>query len=296
MMKKTMTKLASIGLVAAMAGVLGACGSSSSGSASGSGSSSSKSSSAAAESTKASSSASGEFSTVEKGKLHMATNAAFPPYESTSDDGGYEGIDIDVANKIANDLGLKLVVDDMDFSSVITAVQGGKDDIAMAGMSVTKERKKNLDFTDTYATTKQMIIVPKGSDIKSAKDLANNKQIGVQEGTTAFILCSDTKENGGFGEDHVTAYTNGATAVQALLSNKVDCVVIDNEPAKQYVAAHSDKLKILKTAFTTEDYAIGVSKKNPQLRNAVNNELKKMKKDGTIDKIVNKYIHADSEK
>lgn len=232
------------------------------------------------------------LSTVQAGKLHMATNAAFPPYEMTDDSGGFEGIDVEIAEKIAAKLGLELVVDDMDFSSVLTSVQGGKADIAMAGLTVTPDRQKNVDFTDSYATGVQVVIVPEDSDIKTIDDLAKDKMIGTQEGTTGFIYCSDTPENGGFGEDHVIAYTNGATAIQALLAGKVNAVVIDSQPAKEFVAAN-DGLKILETEFVSEDYAIGVSKDNPELLEAVNNVLKELIEDGTVQEILDKYIKAE---
>ena len=232
------------------------------------------------------------LSTVQAGKLHMATNAAFPPYEMTDDSGGFEGIDVEIAEKIAAKLGLELVVDDMDFSSVLTSVQGGKADIAMAGLTVTPDRQKNVDFTDSYATGVQVVIVPEDSDIKTIDDLAKDKMIGTQEGTTGFIYCSDTPENGGVGEDHVIAYTNGATAIQALLAGKVNAVVIDSQPAKEFVAAN-DGLKILETEFVSEDYAIGVSKDNPELLEAVNNALKELIEDGTVQEILDKYIKAE---
>ena len=158
--------------------------------------------------------AAAEIKTVEAGKLHMATNAAFPPYEMISDNGGFEGIDVEIATLIAQKLGLELVVDDMEFGSVITSVQGGKSDIAMAGLTVTDERKQNVDFTESYATGVQVIIVPEGSDIQTVDDLANNKMIGVQDGTTGYIYCSSPVEDGGYGEDHVTSYPNGAMAIE----------------------------------------------------------------------------------
>ena len=232
------------------------------------------------------------LSTVQAGKLHMATNAAFPPYEMTDDSGGFEGIDVEIAEKIAAKLGLELVVDDMDFSSVLTSVQGGKADIAMAGLTVTPDRQKNVDFTDSYATGVQVVIVPEDSDIKTIDDLAKDKMIGTQEGTTGFIYCSDTPENGGFGEDHVIAYTNGATAIQALLAGKGNAVVIESQPAKEFVATN-DGLKILETEFVSEDYAIGVSKDNPELLEAVNNALKELIEDGTVQEILDKYIKAE---
>ena len=194
---------------------------------------------------------------VESGKLHMSTNASFPPYEMVANDGSFEGIDVEVAGLIAEKLGLELVVDDMDFTAAMLAVQNGKSDIAMAGITVNEERQANMDFTESYATGVQVIIVPEGSSIATVDDLANAELIGTQDGTTGYIYCSDTPENGGYGEDHVVAYENGSVAIQALLAGQVDCVVIDNEPAKAYVAANPG-LKILDTEFTVEDYAIAM--------------------------------------
>ena len=210
-----------------------------------------------------------DFTTVEDGKLHMATNAAFPPYEMVADDGSFEGIDVDIAGKIAEKLGLELVVDDMDFGSVITSVQAGKEDIAMAGLTVTDERKQNVDFTDSYATGVQVVIVPEDSDIKTIDDL-QGKLIGCQEST----------------------FPNGANAVQALLTGKIDAVVIDKQPAEAYVAQNKG-LKILDTEYVTEDYAIAVSKDNTALRDAVNNALKELIDDGTVQSILDQYIKAE---
>ena len=225
------------------------------------------------------------LTTVEEGKLHMATNAAFPPYEMTTDDGGFEGIDVEVATAIAGKLGLELVVDDMDFNSVITAVQQGKSDIAMAGLTVDESRKENVDFTATYATGVQVIIVKEGSEV--TLDNLGEHLIGTQESTTGWQYCSDE-----FGDDHVKAFTNGATAVQALIAGSVDCVVIDNEPAKAFVAAN-DGLTILDTEYANEDYAIGVSKENNALLDAVDAALQELIADGTVQEIVDRYINAD---
>ena len=226
-----------------------------------------------------------EIKTVEPGVLTMGTNAAFPPYEYKEGD-TIVGIDPDIAQALADKLGLQLEIVDMDFSSLITSIQSGKIDISLAGMTVTEERKQNVDFTDSYATGVQSIIVKEGSDIKSADDL-EGKLIGVQEGTTGHLYCSDD-----YGEENVIAYTNGATAVQALLQDKVDCVVIDQQPAKAFVEAN-DGLKILDTAYTTEDYAIAVSKDNPELTAALNKALQELKDDGTIQGIIDKYIKAE---
>ena len=287
MMKKILT----MALALSMALTMAACGSSNSGAASTPAAGSSAASASAAGSS-AAADPEDAFTTVESGKLHMATNAAFPPYEMTDDNGGFEGIDVEIATAIADKLGLELVVDDMDFSSVINAVQGGKADIAMAGLTVNEERKQNVDFTTSYATGVQVVIVPEDSDITTVDDLSNDKMIGTQEATTGYIYCSDTPENGGYGEDHVVAYTNGATAIQALLGGKVDAVVIDNEPAKAFVAANPT-LKILDTEYVTEEYAIGISKENNALLDAVNGALEELIADGTVQSIVDKYITAD---
>ena len=241
----------------------------------------------AAEATAETTEETAEMTTAEAGVLHMATNAAFPPYEMISDNDGFEGIDVEIATEIARKLGLELVVDDMEFGSVITSVQSGKSDIAMAGLTVTEERKQNVDFTTSYATGIQVIIVPEDSDILTVDDLANDKMIGVQDGTTGYIYCSDD-----YGEDHITSYTNGAMAIEALKGGKVDAVVIDNEPARAFVAAN-DGLKILDTEYIVENYAIGVSKDNPGLCEAVNNALTELIADGTVQMIVDKYITAE---
>lgn len=265
-----------VALVAAAAMVLSmaACGSADSSS------SDAKDGSAAAETTKSS----------DSDTLVMATNATFPPYEYV-DGEDYKGIDIEIAQAIADAMGKKLEVDDIDFDSIIPAITTGKADMSLAGMTVTDERKQNVDFSDTYATGVQVIIVPEDSDITGPDDLAD-KMIGVQQGTTGHIYCSDTSENGGFGEDHVTAYPNGASAIQALQTGKVDAVVIDNEPAKAFVAENPG-LKILDTEYVTEDYAIAVKKGNTELLDQINETLAKLKADGTLQSIIDKYIKAE---
>ena len=224
--------------------------------------------------------------TVNAGKLTMSTNAAFPPYEMTTDNGDFEGIDIEVAGAIAKKLGLELQVDDMDFDAALLAAQNGKSDMVMAGVTVTDERLKVMDFSDTYAEGIQSIIVPEGSDIATADDLSG-KAIGTQRGTTGYLYCTDD-----FGEENVIAYDDGLTAVQALNNGQVDAVVIDNAPAQEFVAANPG-LKILDTAYAQEDYAIGVAKGNTQLLDAINGALEELQADGTLQAIVDKYITAE---
>ena len=229
--------------------------------------------------------------TVESGKLIMSTNATFPPYESLDDSGNIVGIDVDIAQAIADKLNLELVVDNMGFNAALEAVQKGKCDMVMAGVTVTDERKAVMDFSDSYATGVQVVIVPENSDIKTPDDLTG-KKIGTQMGTTGYIYCSDTPENGGYGEENVIGYDSGVTAVQALLNGQIDAVVIDGEPAKNYVASNPG-LKILDTEWLTEDYAIGIAKNNTALAEAINNALAELTKDGTVQNIIDKYIKAD---
>ena len=226
--------------------------------------------------------------TVESGKLHMSTNAAFPPYEMTTDNGGFEGIDVEIAGAIAKKLNLELVVDDMGFDAALLAVQNGQSDIVMAGVSVTEDRQKVMEFSDSYATGVQVVIVTRDSKIKTVDDLsAGGLRIGVQSSTTGDLYATWDLEDEGLAT--VQRYNKGADAVQALVTGKVDCVVIDNEPAKAFVAANPG-LSILPTAYTEEDYAIAFAKGNTELQTKVNGALKELIADGTAAKIIDKYI------
>ena len=286
-MKKALSLMTAAALVLSLA----ACGSTASSAASSEAASSETASSDAASSEAASSEAASEtetaeLSTVEPGKLIMSTNAAFPPYEMTTDSGEFEGIDIETAQAIADKLGLELQIDDMDFDAALLAVQQGKADMVMAGVTVTDERQNVMDFTDSYATGIQSIIVKEDSDIASVDDLAG-KKIGTQRGTTGYLYCSDD-----FGDENIVAYDDGLTAVQMLNNGQVDCVVIDNAPAKEFVAANPG-LKLLDTAYVEESYAIGVGKGNTELKDAINTALEELKADGTLQAIVDKYITAE---
>ena len=230
--------------------------------------------------------------TVEAGKLHMSTNASFPPYEMVADDGSFEGIDVEVADAIAQKLGLELIVDDMGFDAALQAAQDGKSDMIMAGVTVTEERLLVMDFSDSYAKGVQSVIVTKDSPITTIDDLASAEMIGCQMGTTGYIYCSAAVEDGGYGDDHVTAYEDGAAAIQALMAGQIDAVVIDNMPAQSYVDANPG-LKLLDSDFANEDYAIGVAKGNTQLLDAINGALAELTADGTVQGIVDKYIPAE---
>ena len=238
--------------------------------------------------------AEGGMKLVAEGVLTVGTNASFPPYEFYE---GEEivGIDAEIAAAIAEKLGLELEIVDMDFDGLVTAVQTGMIDICLAGMTVTEDRLENVNFSTSYATGIQVIIVPEGSAITSDavlyEMLENGDEfiIGCQAGTTGYIYSSDTVENGGFGEEHVASFPNGATAVQALLGGQIDCVIIDNQPAQAYVAAN-EGLTILETEYVVEDYAIAVAKDNGALQEAVDAALNELIADGTVQSILDKSI------
>lgn len=225
--------------------------------------------------------ASGASVMAEGDVLVMATNAEFPPYEYHEGD-EIVGIDAEVAALIAEELGMTLEIEDMAFDSVLAAVQSGKADIAMAGITVTEERKMSVNFTDPYTTATQMIIVAEDSDITSPDDLTG-KTIGVQLGTTGDIYVEDVEDA------TIERYNKGFEAVQALLQGKVDAVVIDGEPAKVFVE-QNEGIKLVDEAFTEEEYAIAIAKDNEELLEKVNTALNTLKENGKFDEVVAKYI------
>lgn len=221
------------------------------------------------------------------GKLIMATNATFPPYEY-HEGGNIIGIDPEIAGLIADKLGLKLEIMDIEFDSIIAAVQTGKADIGMAGMTVTDERLQSVNFSTSYATGVQVIIVQENSSIQSVDDLfAGGYTIGVQTSTTGDLYTTSDLEDKGLAK--IERFNKGADAVLALTTGKVDCVVIDNEPAKAFVAANPG-LKILDTEYTVEDYAICVAKENTALLDKINTALAELTADGSVQAVIDKYI------
>ncbi|MBS7402978.1 MAG: amino acid ABC transporter substrate-binding protein [Oscillospiraceae bacterium] len=231
------------------------------------------------------------FTTVNEGKLTMGTNAAFPPYEFY-EGSNIVGIDAEIAGAIADKLGLELVIEDMEFDAIITAVQTGKIDIGLAGMTVTDERKEAVNFTSSYATGVQVVIVAEDSPIASVDDLfaeGASHVIGVQRNTTGDLYTTWDLEDEGLAT--IDRYSKGAEAVMALKTGKVDCVVIDNEPAKAFVA-ENEGLKILDTEYAVEEYAAAVSKNNEALLTAIDTALQELIADGTVAEIIAKYIEA----
>ena len=302
-MKKIASLLAAVMLLTA---TLAGCGSADTGSSSAAGTSSTTSETSVAQDSSVASETYeeapttetgdyGEFTTIEEGKLIMSTNAQFPPYEMVADGEGFngtgfEGIDVEIASAIADKLGLELQIDDMEFDSALLAVQNNTADVMLAGLSYSEERDEVVDFTDSYATGVQVVIVKDGSDV--TMDNLGEKMIGTQRGTTGYIYASDTPENGGYGEDHVLAYDNGATAVQALMNDQIDAVIIDEAPAKEFVAAN-EGLTILPGNWVEEQYCAAVDEGNTALQNAINTALNELMDDGTVDEIIAKYISAE---
>lgn len=258
-----MKKIVSIVLALVMVLALAACGGSGSGSAGG-----------------------GEapaLTTVNAGKLTMSTSPDFPPYEFTDDAGNIIGIDPEILEAVAAKLGLELQIDAMDFDGALLAVQQGKADIVGSGVTVTEARKLVMDFTDSYTTAVQVVVVSAGSDV--TLDNMDGKTIGVQRGTTGQIYAEDD-----YGAEHVMAYDTYSSVVQALLNGQIDCIVMDKEPAKAFVAANAGKLDILDTEYANEDYAYGVTKGNTALLDAINAALKELIADGTVSGIIGKYM------
>jgi polar amino acid transport system substrate-binding protein len=222
-----------------------------------------------------------------KATLVMATNAEFPPYEYyETGDGQVVGIDAEIAAAIADKLGMTLDIQDMNFDSILVAVQSGQADIGMAGMTITEDRLVNADFSVPYTEAHQVIIVKEDSDITGPDDLYG-KQIGVQTNTTGDIYTTDD-----YGDDAIQRYNKGADAVAALSQGMIDAVVIDLEPAKSFVAAN-EGLKILDTEYATEEYAIAFAKGNTDLYEKVNTALQELIDDGTVQTIIDKYITAE---
>ena len=220
-----------------------------------------------------------------KETLVVGTNAAFPPFEYVGDDGKPDGFDMALIKAIGEKAGMEVQIQDMEFDSLVSSI-GGKIDVAIAGMTVTEERQKTVDFSESYYEAVQAVIVPKGSDIATADDLKNRK-IGVQLGTTGEFIADEIEGV------EVSAYNKAVDAVNDLNNGRVDCVIVDKNPAEVFGSQFSDKVDVLPgTAFDFEPefYAIALPKGNTELADKINNALKELKADGTYDSLVKKYI------
>ncbi len=289
-MKKTVAALLAVAMMVPFAACAGGSATASSEAASSAAASSAAESSAAVSSEAASGSADAVVipdNIKSSGKIVMSTNAEFPPFES-KDNNQIVGIDVDIANAIAKKLNAQLSINDVDFDSLIMELKSNKCDFVAAGMTVTDDRKENVDFSDPYFDATQSIIVPKGSSIKSRTDL-NGKTVGVQQGTTGDTFCTNEDGSSDIKVKGVQRFNKGADAITDLLNGKLDAVVIDDFPAQKFVSMHSDKLQKLSDALTVEHYAIAVKKGNTQLLNDVNIVLKELKSSGQLNTIIQKY-------
>ena len=224
---------------------------------------------------------------ADKKTIKVATNVAFPPYEYYEDEKAV-GIDVDIMQAICDKLGYEMELSDMEFGSIITAVASGKIDVGFGAITITEERAKSVHFTTSYSTGIQSIIVKEDSPITTIDDLHGAKiKIGVQQDTTGDIYATDD-----FGEDHMARFNKGADAVQALITGKCDAVIIDNSPAETFVAQNKG-LKILPTAYAEEAYGFELNKNATELYEEFNGALEELLKDGTVQKIIDKYISAD---
>ncbi len=220
------------------------------------------------------------------GVLTVGTNAEFPPFEYVDDNGEPDGFDIALIKAIGEKLGVTVEVENMEFDSLVSSI-GSKIDIAIAGMTVTDERKGSVDFSDPYYEAVQFVIVPAGSEIATAADLVG-KTIGVQLGTTGDFIASDD-----IADTTVNQYNKGVDAVNDLLNGRVDCVIIDKNPALVFASKFEGQLVALDGAqfeFGVEEYAIALPKGDTALAEKINAALEEIKADGTFDKLVETYI------
>ena len=224
------------------------------------------------------------------GKLIVALEGAWQPWSYHDESDTLVGYDVEVSRAIAEKLGMKLEVVDIAFDSIVSGVQAGKYDMGMAGMTVNEERLEQVNFSDSYATGVQVVIVKDDSAITSVDDLfadGASTVVGTQAGTTGFIYATSDIEDAGLGT--VKSFGKTTDAVEALKNGQVDCVILDNEPAKALVAAN-EGLHILDTEYAVEDYAIAIAKENTDLLEKVNKALSELTADGTLQSIVDKYI------
>ena len=278
---KSMKKIAAFLLAATMAVSMAACQSASN-------------NSSTAGDTGSSASSAGEQTSVDKikadGYITMSTNAEFEPFEY-KDGSDYKGIDIDIAKKVAEKLGVELKIHDVAFDTLIAELQGGKANFVAAGMTADEDRRKNVDFSDTYFNASQAIIVLKDSEIKSPEDLSG-KKVGVQQGTTGDKYCTNEDGKSEVKDINVQRYNKGVDAITDLISGRLDAVVIDNFPATKFVEKNPDKIVKLDDALTVEEYAIAVQKGDTAMLDVINEVLKEMKDSGELDELIDGYKEA----
>ena len=230
-----------------------------------------------------------ETAALADGVLTVGTNAEFPPFEYVDDNGEPDGFDIALIKAIGEKLGVEVEVENMEFASLVSSI-GSKIDVAIAGMTVTEERQQSVDFSDAYYEAVQYVILPEGSEIATAQDL-EGKTIGVQLGTTGGFIATDD-----IADTTVQQYNKGVDAVNDLINGRVDCVIIDKNPALVFASKFEGQLVALDGAqfdFGTEEYAIALPKGDADLAEKINAALAEIKADGTFDELVQTYIEGE---
>ncbi len=225
---------------------------------------------------------------IADGVLTVGTNAEFPPFEYVGDDGQPDGFDMALIKAIGDKMGVKVEIQNMEFASLVSSI-GNKIDVAIAGMTVTEERKQTVDFSDSYYDAVQYVITPKGSPLATADDL-KGKTIGVQLGTTGDFIAQDIEGS------TVSSYNKAVDAVNDLINGRVDLVIVDKNPAMVFAGKYPDDVEALDGAqfgFEVENYAIAMPKGDKALSDAINGAIKDLKADGTFDKLVKEYIEAE---
>ncbi len=227
----------------------------------------------------------------ERGEITMLTNAQFPPFEYQGDDGSVQGVDPDLAQAVADKLGVRLNIVDMDFDGIVDALKAGKGDFAAAGMTVTEERLKQVDFTNEYVTSSQMVVIPTGSDITADDAVLSGKNIAVQEGTTGDWYASGDTENTGseIKDANVLRFKSGVEAGMMLAQGKADAMILDQKPCEAIVAAQEGKLELLPEKLTDEHYAFAIQKGQEDLVEFINSVLAEYS-DGKVDELINKHM------
>lgn len=227
-------------------------------------------------------------------KVVVGTNAEFPPFEYMNDNGEPDGFDIALMKEIGERAGFDVEIKNMDFDALLMAMSTGGIDMVIAGMTATEEKEKQVDFSDPYFDAKQVIIVKKdNNEIKTFDDLSG-KKVAVQQGTTGDLSVTEGDPTCVVDGVTVKRMNKGADAVVDLINGGVDAVVIDLLPAKEFVEAHADELKIVEDDAVVEHYAIAMPKGSDDLKKAVNDALASIKEDGTLDQLKEQYGADDT--
>lgn len=292
--KKFMKRLLTLGLTLGMTFTLAACSNNTSGgTVMGSESSTSSTDSTEASSDSSPSSLTAEGLTVTEGVLTVATYAEFPPYATvTQGDGvsgtGFQGMDIALVAAMATELDLDIEIQNMDFAAAVTAVESGKADVVISGVTMGETAVGNLAYSDSYATAVQVMLVPEYGDIETIEDL-DGLTIGAQEETAGYFYGSADREEGGFGAENMVTFASGSLAVDSLLLGKVSGVIMDKEGANAFLTDTAG-LRMIALDYPTADYGLGVKQNNKDLLEVINAVLDSLETQGVLEDLTKTYF------